>query len=549
MLKSFLASIFIFITLNYALHAQNHDSVQLGWVEQYVSGNSPAFDFAYDIETDGSGNVYVTGSSYGPNEMPDFATIKYSSSGDTLWVRRYNGPGNNFDIARAIAIDAAGNVYVTGETFSESTDFNYVTIKYNSAGNQQWVAQYDGPSSNDDGALDVAVDVSGNVYVTGHSWQSGTSWDYATIKYNSAGVQQWVGRYNGPGNIADFAVALGIDPLGNVYVTGTDNDLSVTHFPAYATVKYNSNGVQQWAARYNVLWSYASAIAVDNSGNVYVTGRSYELGTFYDYATVKYNTSGSQQWVSRYNGPGTSDDYATSIAIDASGNVYVTGEAFFIPNEGSDYATIKYSASGAQQWVARYNGPASSVDVANDIVVDGSGNVYVTGESRGTSTEDDFATLKYNASGVQQCEARYNSSGNTFDLASALAVDASGNIYVTGRSANTGFSTITTVKYVMVPVSVNGQNTEIPREFSLLQNYPNPFNPSTVINYSVPKNSFVTIKIYDLLGREVKTLVSSEHIAGNYTETFDGSAFASGIYYYTMMANGYIETRKMIILK
>jgi hypothetical protein len=280
------------------------------------------------------------------------------------------------------------------------------------------------------------------------------------------------------------------------------------------------------------------------------------LGTFYDYATVKYNSSGTQQWVSRYNGPGTSDDYANAIAVDASGNVFVTGEAFFAPNEGSDYATIKYSPSGAQQWVARYNGPASSVDVANDIVVDGSGNVYVTGESRGPATEDDFATIKYNSSGIEQCLVRYNGPGNTFDLASALAVDASGNIYVTGRSANTGFSTISTIKYVMVTVSVNGQNTETPREFSLKQNYPNPFNPSTVINYSVPKSAFVTIKIYDLTGREVKTLVSSQHQTGNYTESFVASGMASGIYYYTMTADDpsadgqiYIETRKMILVK
>jgi hypothetical protein len=244
--------------------------------KNYISGYSPAFDFAYDITIDGSGNICVTGSSYGNNQQPDFVTIKYNISGDTLWVRRYNGPGNNWDIARAITLDAAGNVYVT-EKHMVSTDFNYLTIKYNAAGNQLWAVQYDGPSNSDDGTFDIRVDGSGNVYVTGHSWQSGTSWDYATIKYNSAGVQQWVARYNGPGNIADFAIALGIDSSGNVYVTGTSDDLSVNFYPAYATVKYNSAGVQQWAARYNVLWSYASAIAVDQSGNVYVTGRSYAL--------------------------------------------------------------------------------------------------------------------------------------------------------------------------------------------------------------------------------------------------------------------------------
>ncbi|MCI0448775.1 MAG: SBBP repeat-containing protein [Chlorobi bacterium] len=556
MFKAFLIVIIAFM-LETELNAQTartmvlSDSVQTGWVRQYISGYTPPFDFAYAIDLDASGNIYVTGSSYGSDQQPDFVTIKYNSSGDTLWVRRYNGPGNNWDIARAITIDAAGNVYVAGETYSESTDFNYATIKYDAGGNQVWVVQYNGTSNNDDGALALTVDGSGNVYVTGHSWQAGTSWDYATIKYNSAGVQQWVARYNGPGNIADFAVALGIDPSGNVYVTGTSDDLSVNFFPAYATVKYNSSGVQQWVARYNVLWSYASAIAVDNSGNAYVTGRSYALGTYYDYATVKYNTSGAQQWVSRYNGPGNSDDYATSIAIDGSGNAYVTGEAFFVPNEGSDYATLKYNSSGVQQWVARYNGPASSVDVANDIVVDGAGNVYVTGESRGLVTEDDYATIKYNSSGVEQCIARYNGQGNTFDLASALAVDALGNIYVTGRSTQTGGSIITTIKYVLVPVSVQGQNTEIPLGFSLEQNYPNPFNPMTKIRFNVASVLRTDIKlvIYDITGSEIAVLVNQPLQPGTYEAEWDGSNYPTGIYFYRITAGDYNETKKMMFIK
>jgi uncharacterized delta-60 repeat protein len=433
------------------------DSVQLGWVRNYISGYSPAFDFSYAIAVDpSSGNIYVAGSSYGSNQLPDVVTIKYNSSGDTVWVRRYNGPDNNWDDAQAMAVDAAGNVYVTGKTYSDSTFFNYVTIKYSAAGVQEWVAQYDGPSNNDDGATAIAVDGSGNVYVTGHSWQSGTSWDYATIKYNCSGQQLWVSRYNGPGNIADFATGLALDPSDNVYVTGTSDDLSVNFFPAYATVKYNSDGVEQWVARYNELWSYASAIAVDESGNAYVTGRSYALGTFYDYATVKYNTMGVQQWVTRYNGPGTSDDYALALALDASGNVYVTGEAFFEVNNGSDYATIKYNASGVEQWVGRYNGPGSSVDVGNAITLDADGNVYVAGESRGVSGDDDFATVKYSQTGDEQWVVRFNGSGDTFDLAAAIALDASRNIYVTGRSTEVGSSIITTIKYeqIIIPVEL-----------------------------------------------------------------------------------------------
>jgi len=448
---------FLFVLLLFIATVNGQPSV--GWIKQYVSGYSPAFDFANDIVVDAAGNAYVAGSSWGSNQLPDMVIIKYTTSGTVAWINRYNGPGNNWDDAKAIAVDGAGNVYVTGQTYSDNSLFDFVTIKYDAAGNQQWIATYDGPSNNDDGSEAIAVDASGNVYVTGHSWQSGTSWDYLTIKYNSSGQQVWVSRYNGPGNVADLANGIGLDAAGNIYVTGTADDYSVNFFPTYTTLKYNSSGAVQWVNSYRDLWSYTADIAVDAAGNSYVTGHSYSsTGGFYDYATVKYNSAGAQQWVRRYNGPGGSDDYANAIEVDQSGNVYVTGEAFFTSNNGSDYATIKYSSSGAEQWVAQYNGPGNSVDVAKAITLDASGNVYVTGESRGTNGDDDFGTVKYNSAGLQQWALRYTSAGNEiFDLASAVAVDVTGSVYVTGRANQTGSSVITTIKYgpSQAPLSVN----------------------------------------------------------------------------------------------
>ena len=114
--------------------------------------------------------------------------------------------------------------------------------------------------------------------------------------------------------------------------------------PDYATIKYDSAGQQQWVSRYNGPANgvdFAEAVAVDSSSNVYVTGESAGQGTRNDFATVKYNSTGEEQWVVRYNGPANRDDQANAIAVDASGNVYVTGQSFD-PNNGDDYVTIKY---------------------------------------------------------------------------------------------------------------------------------------------------------------------------------------------------------------
>src|SRR3990172_6892171 len=207
-------------------------------------------------------------------------------------------------------------------------------------------------------------------------------------------TEEWVARYNGSG-MFDGANAIAVDANGNVYVTGYSYGSGTSS--DYATIKYDTNGNELWTARYNGLgngYDYAAAIEVNASGNVYVTGYSVGSGTSSDYATIKYDTDGKQLWVSRYNGPGNGYDYAFAIAVDANGNVYVTGGS---PGSGtsSDYATIKYDTNGNQLWVARYDGRDNSYDLATDIAVDASGNVYVTGGSYDSVTSNDYATIKY----------------------------------------------------------------------------------------------------------------------------------------------------------
>jgi len=429
------------------------------WVARY---DGLGDDYAYAIALDSSGNVYVTGYSGGSGTYADYATIKYNNAGVEQWVARYDGLGNWDDEAKAIALDSSGNVYVTGWSYGSGTSYDYAMIKYNSAGVEQWVARYDGPGNYYDSAHAIALDSSGNVYVTGESTVSGTypdyNYDYATIKYNSAGGEEWVARYNGPGNYYDFANAIAIDSSGNVYVTGESYGSGSYNYD-YATIKYNSSGIEQWVARYNGPVNdndvdCAYAIALDSSGNVYVTGESAGSGTYEDYATIKYNSSGVEEWVARYNGPENQFDGAYAIALDSSGNVYVTGYSW-----GSvtycDYATIKYNDAGVQQWVARYNGPGNWNDAALAIALDSSGNVYVTGYSSGSGTDVDYVTIKYNSSGVEQWVMRYNGPGNYYDEAYAIALDSSGNVYVTGYSYGSDYySDYATIKYSQNPPQI-----------------------------------------------------------------------------------------------
>lgn len=451
---------FVFVAAS-VLFAQGQTcSTQFDWVRQSKSGFDPAFDSPFAIAVDpSSGDVLVTGGSSVPGGLYDMVTIRYNSAGDTVWVRRYNGPGDSWDDGRAIAIDPIGNVYVSGWSYSEEELFNYVTVKYTAMGEQEWIAEY---NATDDQVVDMTIDASGNVYVTGRSGGVGTATDYATVKYNTLGEQQWVARYNGPGNTQDYAAGIAVDEQGNVYVTGSSGEGSENRSD-FVTVKYNSSGVQQWVGRYTNYWDYATAIAVDASANVYVTGYSYAFGTYYDYVTVKYTTGGVERWVQRWNGPGTSDDLPYDIAIDASGNVIVTGDAFFVSGSGSDYGTVKYSPSGAEQWARRYNGPGNALDIASALAIDESGNIYVTGNSRDENLADDFGTIKYSASGDELCVFRYGpdvGANETYYVATAIALDQSGGAYVTGYSSEVGEKLYTTVKYG--PVAVTGVDAPVP---------------------------------------------------------------------------------------
>jgi len=271
--------------------------VEMAWVNTYASGLANGAARAYAVAVDNSGNVYVAGGSGGLIRLLhgySFAgesalIIKYSAAGARQWVVEYDGGGNRSAEIISIAVDNSGNVYVGGfsgvlshcDEGRSSCGYEsktMLTAKYNAAGVEQWVVEYYGLGDGSAEAKAIAVDVSGNIFVIGESSGLNEKADYVTIKYSSDGVEEWVMRYDGPSSQWDFVRAIALDDLGNVYVTGgSEGD--------YATIKYNADGVEQWVARYNgrggpgAGGDEASSIALDELGNVYVTGSSYNSTT------------------------------------------------------------------------------------------------------------------------------------------------------------------------------------------------------------------------------------------------------------------------------
>jgi uncharacterized delta-60 repeat protein len=522
------------------------------WINRYPGFGSSTGE---GIAVDDAGNVYVAGWGGTAASSFDYLTIKYNSSGDTLWVRYYDGGADFYDYGQAMAIDYSGNVYVTGRSITSGNHYDIATLKYNSGGFLQWVAVYAGAYGDDDEGTDIVVDDSGYIYVTGYTYSLSTSTDYITIKYDADGDTVWTARYDDLDNSSDVANAIALDGLGNVYVTGYA--YSAGEYFNMTTVKYNEDGNAQWVASFDGLTANADDEAYDiecYGDYIYVTGVSENANYDEDVVTIKYNNSGDTVWTARYDGPYGGYDRGFALSVDNNGNVHVAGESFDTYTN-KDYLTLKYTGTGSLEWNSRYNGPDSAGDGATAIAIDNMGNAYVTGNSYayGPSTpENDYLTVKYNSSGVEQWNARYDGTGHTQDYANAITVDNAGYVYVTGSSiGTTSYDDVVTIKYATTGIEEGAGNVLIDAGFVLTAS-PNPFSRLINIRCSVLDPGYLiqnpVIRVYDATGRLVKSFNQESCIENQGSVvTWDGTdqvgrALGSGVYFVRLQANNVQQT-------
>jgi uncharacterized delta-60 repeat protein len=484
--------------------------VDTAWVRRY-NGPGNGYDVPYAIAVDNSGNVYVSGYSIGVGSEQDFVTIKYSSDGQVTWIQSYNGPGNGIDVVNDMVLDNAGNIYVAGYSLGAGSDKDMTTIKYYPNGDTAWVRRYNAPANGTDGVDVITLDNAGNVYVAGWVLGPGTGTDFATIKYYPNGDTAWVRTYNGTNNWSDYIYDLAVDNAGNVYVTGWSD--GVGSYSDYVTIKYYPNGDTAWVRRYNGPGNSndsPNAIAVDNAGNVYVSGGCWGgTGTSYDITTIKYYPNGTTAWLKRYNGPGSNADWVWDMTFDNAGYLYIAGGSM---GSGTyyDYITIKYDSNGDTIWLRNYNGPGNNNDVINRITVEDDNDVFVTGYSLNTGGNFDFATIKYNSAGVQMWVIRYDGPANDHDYANAIAVDNLGYVYVTGNSIGSGTEyDYTTIKYEDL-VGIGENHLPLPIHAEGIEIYPNP--ACNHFNILLPRYiNEAQFKVFNVFGEEVKEFTFKKH--------------------------------------
>ena len=240
------------------------------WVKTY-NGLSNENDAARGLAIDASGNAIITGYSINPNSYYDITTIKYSPNGDQVWIKLFNGKADDYDEGNAITLDDKGNAYIAGFTDVSDKRNDLIVIKYNVEGDELWHQTYNG-KGNDDEARAIAFS-NDKIFVTGHTTNKNGDYDILTLCYTTDGAQQWIQTYGGDLKSDDEGIAIATDASGSCYVTGYANNISLSE--TIATIKYNSTGVQQWVKTFRGSENfddYPFAIAIDKSGNVFVTG-------------------------------------------------------------------------------------------------------------------------------------------------------------------------------------------------------------------------------------------------------------------------------------
>ncbi|HZT43024.1 MAG TPA: SBBP repeat-containing protein [Chthonomonadaceae bacterium] len=441
-----------------------------------------------DMTMDAAGNTYITGFVHTLHNDVDFLTLKYDPNGKLIWHKRYNGPGNDVDRARSIAVDKDGNVYVTGDSdngkgngMTRLSGLDWATIKYGPDGNPSptWpnvgfglgVRRYNGPDDGEDRPVKVCVDSTGTVYVAGNSLTRKIhqgkklfhQWVFVT--YNSQGKQTSVRQEHFAADwLSASPVDMVLDPLDNVYVTGYYGDSKMEMI----TVKYDRVGDCVWRKTYSAP-GYGDVVptgmALDGSGNVYVTGHQYDgdllnNGTQMDIVTLEYDPNGNELWHDVYD-LDHRDDVPHALTVDKAGNVAITGHS----SAGTDmhYLTLLYASGGKRLWARYYRGTVALSDDSLDVTFDHNGNVIVTGYAldaginrAGKETEafrrTDNVTIKYDRTHGALWKGVYEGGSDWSllypDAVFKVAVDNQNCVIMTGLSdQGSKVRTITTIKY------------------------------------------------------------------------------------------------------
>ena len=364
-------------------------------------------------------------------------------SATVLWTQTYPAAGNGGAAWAGNAVDAQGNVYVTGAEVVGAT-LDIVVRKYTPAGTVAWTQNAAGTGNGADWGQGITLDAAGNVIVIGYATNAGTGQDIWIRKYNGTnGATIWTQQYNGPLNIDDEGFGVAGNAAGDFYVTGGVQNVAGQAYNLWYGKIAGINGTIVYQNAINGAGNVNDigvGVRADANNNFVITGAMAPNAATGDVWTTLFHdnvNSATVTWTRTYNGISNGDDQGAAVAFDAAGNILVAGTET-VNGQGYNGWLRKYDMAGNTVWTQTYNDAANLGDIWNGVSVDAQGNIVVAGAETGANMKSDVLVRKYTSAGAVLWTKSYNGNLDDNDSAYFCAVDGSSNVYVAGYETIAG---------------------------------------------------------------------------------------------------------------
>lgn len=458
----------------------SHYSNEAHGLTLFVNAQPPAWGYLYNNPD--NMDDYANGIAVGPDNNPvvtgysqrtvggfDYYTVKLGRADKSvIWSDLYDDVDSEMDVAKCVAVDSFNNAVVSGYSqlyyAPAAKNINSIyTIKYPASGPPQaWGAQYNGPGAIDDRATAIATtaDAANNIVVIGYGKNAANNDDIYVVKYNADGTKAWSAiPFDGAGG-DDIPSAVAVAPDGSVYVTGVSEKGPAAGVYNLFTAKYNgTTGTLVWSDLYSVTpggRNLGNSVAVDKSGDAYVTGSATTAAGDRDLYTIKYSgSSGSVQrlWERAIDGQGHGDDEGIGVKIDPIDGAIVVAGTVLTGTGDHDIILVRYSAGGDIVWQTTLQRHEND-DHLTALAIDSSGYIYLAASTSNGLT--DILSLIYGYDGTRLGAMTYNGPADGNDEPSGIAVNYKGEAFVAGYSSNaSGNADYVVLKqtngYILVP--------------------------------------------------------------------------------------------------